>query len=474
MSAAVQQLPQHQRGRVVPQALDAERSILGGILLDAHALPDVQIALKAEDFYREAHRKVFEAMTSLAARGEHVDRVTVKAELERAVVFASVGGDKFIDLLDTVVPVTSNLTAYAKIVAEKATLRRAIEAATATAAEAYEQEGDLGEFLDAAEARVFALRTAGQMASLTPARELLKGVVTAIEKRYLHEAVVTGVPSGLEALDAITTGFQPGELTLIAARPSMGKTALALDIVRAVGKAGGASAFFSLEMPKDQLVQRLIASEGRINSQRLRTGNLQENDWSKMAHGAGVIAESEIYIADQARGVLEMRALSRRLAMQLAGTPKPLKLVVVDYLQLMGGVGGEDRREEEVARNSRELKLLAMQLKIPVIALSQLNRKLEDRPDKRPRMSDLRESGALEQDADLILFPYRGGDVYGDKDIPSGQADIIVAKQRNGPLGDARIAFIADYSSFTNLESSTPKKQPSFFDGARVPEEVES
>lgn len=463
MSAEVRDLSPA-RGRVPPQALDAERSLLGALLLAPDALPEVQLAVAPADFYRAAHGKLFEAICTLASKGEPFDRVTLKGELQRQGVFESVGGEDFVDVLDKVVPVAANAGYYARLIAEKALLRRAIEASAAMTREAFEQEGDVREFLDRAEARVFALRSSGELPQLSPLRSLLKPTFDGIQARYERDTTLTGLSTGLDALDEITCGLQPGDLVLIGGRPSMGKTSLGLDFARAIALAGGAVVVFSLEMPKEQLALRLLSMQARVSHGRLRTGKMHDSDWAKLAQAGGELAACEIHIDDQVRGVMPMRAIARRYAAQNEGTKHPLRAIVVDYLQLMDGVGGEERREQEVARNSRELKGLAKQLRVPVIALSQLNRDLEKRQNRRPQLSDLRESGTLEQDADLILFPYRG-EVYGDKDVPPGQADIIVAKQRNGPLGDARVAFVGEFMSFANLRpDNSGSRQASFLD----------
>jgi replicative DNA helicase len=458
-----------QKGRTLPTADDAERSVLGGILLDNRGIDDVLEVLKPQDFYRQAHRKVFEAMATLGARTEPIDRVSVKAELERAGVFASIGGDPFVDLLDKVVPAASNLVYYARIVADAALRRRVIETAQAIAAEGYEREGTAKEFAERAEAKLFdAAATTKQIGFVSAASQLvaLEKLITA---SYEKPGAITGAPSGMAALDELTCGYQGGDLVVIGGRPSMGKSAIALDAARATARAtaeqgGGTVAFFSLEMPTMQQMLRLAAVEGKVNLSSLRNGKLTEPEWGKLAVGFGLIGALAIEFDDKATSLSEIRASSRRLASRQAGTDKPLRMVVVDYLQLMDHGQQEFEREDQaIGRTTKGLKALAKQLQIPVLLLSQLSRRVEERPDKRPRPSDLRESGNIEQDSDLILFPYRG-EVYGDKACPEGTAEIIVGKQRMGPTGMAKVAFVKTYASFCDLDRA-PTRQPSFFDG---------
>ena len=445
-------------GRVPPQSLDAERSVLGGILLDNSALNDILEFLKPDDFYREAHRKVFEAMCSLSVKSEPIDRITVKHALSAQGVFESIGGDDFIDLLDKVVPAASNLVYYAKIVSEKAIARRLIEAAQAIAAQGYEQAGDIADFLDSAESRIFGITESKAQVGFRPVGDVVKDAFKLIETLYGRQEDITGVPSGFADLDRLTSGFQPGDLVILAARPSMGKTAFCLNIaahagIRAQfnGKRIGV-AIFSLEMPSVQLVMRMLASEARVDAQRLRTGKLIESDWSKLAHAAGQLASANIHIDDSpVLGALDLRAKCRRLCSRFADSEAPLGLVIIDYLQLMKGNERIDSREQQISEISRSLKGLAKELKLPVMALSQLNRSLEKRPDKRPMMSDLRESGAIEQDADTILFLFREEVYEKEKEEVKGIAEVIIGKQRNGPIGDASVAFQHEFTRFENL-----------------------
>jgi replicative DNA helicase len=454
-AAAVVALP---HGRVPPHNLDAERSLLGGILLDSQAFPDVLEHLKPEDFYRDAHRKVFEAMCELFGKSQPIDRITVKDQLTSLGAFEAVGGDEFIDLLDKIVPTAANLAYYAKIIHEKALARRLIEAASAIAQLGYEQHGDVSDFADECERRIFAVteqRTAQSFVHLKP---VIAATFKTIQSLYERQEEITGIPTGFADLDRITSGFQPGDLVILAARPSMGKTGCALNVATHVGcraqfqQKGCGVGIFSLEMPKEQLVMRMLSSEARVDSQRIRTGKLIESDWAKLAQAAGVLADANIHI-DDSPGVsaLELRAKCRRLFARYENTDQPIRLIIVDYLQLMRGNERIDNREQQIAEISRSLKALAKELAIPILALSQLNRSLEKRPDKRPMMSDLRESGSLEQDADTILFIYREEVYEKEKEDAKGKAEIIIGKQRNGPIGTAELAFIHEHTRFENL-----------------------
>ncbi len=385
-------------GRIPPQNLDAERSVLGGVLLDNAALNEILELLKPADFYRDAHRKVFEAMCALSSRGEPIDRVTLKDELTALGAYEAVGGEDFIDLLDKLVPSAANLIYYATIVHEKALARRVIEAAHAIATQGYEQAGEVGEFLDDAERRIFAITEEKAQSAFMHVREIVKTTFKTIEKLYERQEEITGISTGFADLDRLTSGFQPGDLVILAARPSMGKTAYCLNVATHVGCRARYSGkrigvgIFSLEMPKEQLVMRMLSSEARVDSQRIRTGRLIESDWPKLAHAAGALADANIHIDDSpALSALELRAKSRRLAGRFADSEAPLGLIVVDYLQLMKGNERVDSREQQISEISRSLKGLSKELNIPVLALSQLNRSLEKRPDKRPQLSDLRE-----------------------------------------------------------------------------------
>jgi replicative DNA helicase len=383
---------------VPPHNLDAEKSLLGGVLLDSQAFAEVVEIVRAEEFYRDAHRKVFEAMSALFGKGQPIDRITVKDELTSLGAFDAVGGDEFIDLLDKIVPTAANLAYYAKIIHEKALARRLIEAASTIAQLGYEQHGDVGEFADECERRIFAVTEQRNAVSFIHVKPIIAATFKTIEALYERQEEITGIPTGFADLDRMTSGFQPGDLVILAARPSMGKTSLCLNLATHVGCRGQYQkkrcgvGIFSLEMPKEQLVMRMLASEARVDSQRIRTGKLIESDWAKLAQAAGVLADANIHIDDTpAVSVLELRAKCRRLYAKYEESDQPVRLIIVDYLQLMRGNERIDSREQQISEISRSLKALAKELGIPVLALSQLNRSLEKRPDKRPLMSDLRE-----------------------------------------------------------------------------------
>jgi len=383
---------------VPPHNLDAEKSLLGGVLLESQAFAEVVEIVRAEEFYRDAHRKVFEAMSALFGKGQPIDRITVKDELTAQGAFDAVGGDEFIDLLDKIVPTAANLAYYAKIIHEKALARRLIEAASTIAQLGYEQHGDVGEFADECERRIFAVTEQRNAVSFVHVKPIIAATFKTIEALYERQEEITGIPTGFADLDRMTSGFQPGDLVILAARPSMGKTSLCLNLATHVGCRGQYQkkrcgvGIFSLEMPKEQLVMRMLASEARVDSQRIRTGKLIESDWAKLAQAAGVLADANIHIDDTpAVSVLELRAKCRRLYAKYEESDQPVRLIIVDYLQLMRGNERIDSREQQISEISRSLKALAKELGIPVLALSQLNRSLEKRPDKRPLMSDLRE-----------------------------------------------------------------------------------
>lgn len=433
--------------RLAPQDLDAERSILGGILLTNDAYPDVAEVLKADDFYREAHRKIYGAMESLSHRTEPIDLITLADELRRSGELESVGGSAYLAMLDANVPATSNLVNYARIVRDKALARRLIEAAHGIARAGYDQKGDVEELLDRAEQEIFDVTQRNESKSFTTLSESVRRVFSNLEQLYERQTDITGLPTGFDRLDKMTAGLQKGDLIIIAARPSMGKTSLVMNIAaHAAIHEKKVVAVFSLEMGADQLTTRLFSAEARVDGQRLRTGRLLDSDWPKLAKAADRLYKAPIYIDDTA-GItaLDMRAKCRRLAAKHGG----IGLIIIDYLQLMRGRGNESR-EQEISEISRGLKMLGKELEVPVIALSQLNRSLERREDKRPQMSDLRESGAIEQDADVIGFVYRD-EVY-NKDSPdAGVAELIIGKQRNGPTGTVRVAFLKDFTRFENL-----------------------
>ncbi len=434
--------------RLPPQNLEAEQSVLGGMLIDNETVNRVIEILRPEDFYRPAHQTIYQAIMALYQTNEPSDLVTITNWLKKEQRLDDVGGPAYLAMLVDQVPTTANISHYARIVYEKAVLRHVISGAGDIIQKGYEAKGDVDQYLDQAEKIIFEIAQRKVSQSFVHVKDIVKDSFKMIEKLYEKKEAVTGVPTGFEEFDKLTSGLQPSDLIIIAGRPSMGKTALALNMAgHASIHAGHRVAVFSLEMSKEQLVQRLLCSEARVDSSRLRVGFLHENDWPKLTKAAGGLSEAPLYIDDMAaQTVLEMRAKCRRLQRE-----KGLDLVVIDYLQLVrGGSKFSDSREREISDISRSLKALAKELHIPVVALSQLNRSVESRQDKRPQLSDLRESGALEQDADVIAFVYRD-EVYNKESPDKGMAEIIIGKQRNGPIGTARLAFLNSYTRFENL-----------------------
>jgi len=434
------------QGRIPPQFLEGERAILGGLLIDNDAVAKVLTVLHAEDFYREAHRRIFGAMTSLFDKGEPVDLVTLTAELNREGSLDSVGGPGFLAELVDAVPSAANILFYTKIVTEKALLRRTIASATEITTRCYEDQPDIDQFLDEAEQIIFSIGESRIQPGFVPINELMTAGMKTVNALYERKENITGVASGFKDLDALTAGFQSSDLIIIAGRPAMGKTSLALNVAtHAAVESKVPTAVFSLEMSKEQIALRILCAKSRVNLKSLRTGFLNQEDWSRLTRGAGSIADAPLYVDDSpAINTLEVRAKARRLKKE-----KGLGLIVVDYLQLMRGLSRSDNREQEISEISRSLKALAKELDVPVIALSQLNRKVEDRPNKRPHLADLRESGAIEQDADVIIFIYRDEVYNKSEDNPKkGEAEIIIGKQRNGPIGEVKAHFKSVYSTF--------------------------
>ncbi len=434
--------------KVPPQNLDAESSVLGGILLENEAVNQVLELLRPEDFYRESHRKVFRAMIELSDRSEPVDLITLSDCLKNRGELEAVGGTAYLASLADFVPTAANISHYARIVREKSILRSLISTATEIATRGYEEQGSVEEFLDSAEKVIFDISEKKIKASFVAVGDMIKDTLKTVEKLYERKEMVTGVPTGYDDLDKLTAGLQPAELIIVAGRPGMGKTSFALNIAANAAFTGAGVAVFSLEMAKEQLVLRMLCSEARVNSSKVRSGYLGERDFPQLAKAAGRLHEAPIYIDDTpAISVLELRAKARRLVRDRS---KKIGLIIVDYLQLMRGMGTASNREQEISEISRSLKALAKELSVPVIALSQLNRRVEDRGDRRPMMSDLRESGAIEQDSDVIIFIYRD-EVYNKSDeSKKGLAEIIVAKQRNGPIDTVTLTFLNEYTRFEN------------------------
>src|SRR5881409_1208133 len=419
--------------RTLPHNLEAERSVLGAILLHNDAFNLAAEVIDSADFFRDAHRRIFDKMVKLADRGDAIDLVTLKEELGRSSELDEVGGPAYIAALVDGVPRSMNVEYYARIIKEKATLRNLIYAATKIVSAAYEAEEEADVILDQAEHAIFAIADDKVRDGFVSLRDLAHSSLDTIEKLHARKELITGVPTGFTDLDEMTSGLQPSDLIIIAARPSMGKTSLVLNIAQHVGTRTDLTVgVFSLEMSKEQLFLRLLTSEARIDAHRLRGGFLGERDWGRLSQAIGTLSEAKIFIDDTPSiGVLEMRAKCRRLAAEHG-----LHMVIVDYVQLMQGRGRFENRTLELASISRSLKGLAKELRVPVVLLSQLSRAPETRTEKRPQLSDLRESGGIEADADLVLFIYRE-DLYADKNQPptdaQGMAELIVAKQRNGP-----------------------------------------
>jgi len=434
--------------KVPPQNLDAESSVLGGILLENEAVNQVLELLRPEDFYRESHRKVFRAIVELSDRSDPVDLITLSDFLKSRGELEAVGGTAYLASLADFVPTAANISHYARIVREKSILRSLISTATEIATRGYEEQGNVEEFLDSAEKVIFDISEKKIKASFVAVGDMIKDTLKTVEKLYERKEMVTGVPTGYNDLDKLTAGLQPAELIIVAGRPGMGKTAFALNIAANAAFTGAGVAVFSLEMAKEQLVLRMLCSEARVDSSKVRSGYLGERDFPQLAKAAGRLHEAPIYIDDTpAISVLELRAKARRLVRDRS---KKIGLIIVDYLQLMRGMGTASNREQEISEISRSLKALAKELSVPVIALSQLNRRVEDRSDRRPMMSDLRESGAIEQDSDVIMFIYRD-EVYNKSDeSKKGLAEIIVAKQRNGPIDTVTLTFLNLYTRFEN------------------------
>jgi replicative DNA helicase len=432
--------------KLPPQNNEAEQSVLGAILIENEALLKAIEIIHPENFYRESHRLIFRSMIELFEKNEPTDLITLTEHLRKKNNLEEVGGASYLTTLCEQIPTAANIEYYAKIVKEKAVLRRLIYCATEIATRGYSNQDEVGELLDFAEKSIFDITEDQVKASVFPLREILKTSFKAIENLYNKKELITGVATGFTELDQITSGFQPSDLIIIAGRPSMGKTAFSLNIAHnAAYESKVPIVVFSLEMSKEQLALRMLCSEARVDAHKMRSGFLSESDWPKLTRAAGKLSEAKIFIDDTAgMGVLEMRAKSRRLKAEHG-----LGMVIVDYLQLMKGRGTIDSREQEISDISRSLKALAKELKVPVVALSQLNRRVEERAVKKPQLADLRESGAIEQDADVILFLYRD-EVYNPDSADKGSAEIIIGKQRNGPTGEIRLAFIDRYTRFEN------------------------
>ena len=440
--------------RIPPHDLEAERAVIGAMLVSETAVAHVAERLSPEDFYSEVHRIIYGAMTRLYARGEPIDQLTLTNELRSVGEFEKVGGRAYVFQIVESVPTAANAGRYAEMVRSKALLRDIIDVGSRITEDAFREPEDVDEALDAAEQLIYDVSNRTLREHLAPVSELAPGALEMIQRLYEQEGEVTGVESGFEDLDQKTTGFHKSDLIILAARPAMGKTALALNVIwHAAGQKGLPVAIFSLEMSKEQLVQRLISQNTRIPTQALRSGNVRAEDWPKLVRGVAQVSRAPIWIDDTAGVTLmEIRAKVRRLSSQLnARGDGPLSLVVVDYLQLMVGQNNRsENRQQEIAEISRGLKVLARDLDVPVLAVAQLSRAVEQRHDKRPLLSDLRDSGAIEQDADMVMFLYRD-EYYNSDSDDKGIAEVIIGKHRNGPTGKVQLAWMEQYTKFASL-----------------------
>ncbi len=435
--------------KLPPYSIEAEQSVLGGLMIDNNTWEQVADQIAENDFYRRDHRLVFRAIAALAEKDQPLDVITLSEWLEQQKELENVGGLSYLGALAKNTPTSANIKAYAAIVRERSVLRQLIRVSTDIAESAYNTEGRSSvEILDEAERQVFQIAEQGARTNqgYKSVTELMGNALEKIQTLFENDEAYTGVPTGFDDFDIKTSGLQPSDLIIIAGRPSMGKTSFAMNIVESVAvKAKQTVAVFSMEMPGDQLVMRMLSSLGRIDSNKVRTGKLEDTDWPRLTSAVNILNEAPIFIDDTpSMSPMEIRARSRRIKKEHG-----LGLIVIDYLQLMQVSGSSENRATEISEISRSLKGLAKELGVPVIALSQLNRSLEQRPNKRPVMSDLRESGAIEQDADLIVFIYRD-EVYNEDSPDKGSAEIIIGKQRNGPIGMSRLTFLGKYTKFEN------------------------
>jgi len=435
-------------GRVPPQNIEAEQSVIGSMMLDREVIPVITELLKPEDFYRQDHVEIYEAVMDLFERAEPIDIITVSDQLRLRGSLENVGGLEYLTQLVNSVPTTANVRHYAKIVEEKSLMRKLIRTSSDIVNMGYEANEEVEYVLDKAEQNIFDILQKRNLKGMTPIKDVLEDTFDRLEELYNNKGSITGVPTGFTDLDFKTAGLQNSDLILIAARPAMGKTAFALNIANyAAINAKVPVAIFNLEMSKDQLVSRMLSCEAMVDSQRMRTGKLEDEDWGKIAHALGPMSDAPIYIDDSpGASIMDIRAKCRRLKLE-----KNLGLIVIDYLQLMQGRSRTDNRQQEVSEISRSLKILAKELNVPIITLSQLSRAAETRTDHRPMLSDLRESGAIEQDADIVMFIYRD-DYYNPDTEKKNVAEIIIAKQRNGSTGTVELAWLGQFTKFANLE----------------------
>jgi replicative DNA helicase len=435
--------------KLPPQSIEAEEAVLSAILIDNSTLLDVIDIVSPDDFYRSAHKKIFRCIKDLFSKNEPVDLITLVNALREQNHLEDIGGASYLSFLIDSVPAAVSPPHYAKIIQEKSSLRRLIANSNEIIRQCFENSKDIDSVIEYSERTIFEISEQKNRQAFHPISKIIELNIDALEERQGNHALVTGVPTGFSRLDQLTSGFQRSDLIIIAARPAMGKTAFALNLARNAAILGNVPvAIFSLEMSKEQLSMRMLCAEARVDSSNIRSGFLSGNDWNKLTDAAGVLTDALIYIDDSPDiSATTIRTKSRRLKMD-----KNLGLIIIDYIQLMRGSSHTERRDLEISEISRSLKILAKELDIPVIALSQLNRKLEERSDKRPQLSDLRESGALEQDADVVSFIYRDEVYNKDENNPNrGTAEIILAKQRNGPTGTAMLTFLKSYTRFEEI-----------------------
>lgn len=441
--------PNRSSDRVLPHDLLAEQSTLGGMLLSQEAVAEVFEYVTGNDFYAPKHQIIFDAVLSLYATGEPTDVITVTDELVKSGSLIRAGGADYLHTLTSIVPTAANAAFYAKIVQEKATLRRLVEVGTRIAQLGYSNEGEVEDLVNQAQSDIYSVTQSGASEDYVALNDSIEAAIAEIEAAQSREGDLVGVPTGFSDLDALTHGLHPGQLIIIAARPAMGKSTFALDLARhAAIKSNKPTLFFSLEMGRAEIAMRMLSAESSIPLQSMRKGNIADSDWTRLAQVRGAINDAPLYIDDSPNMTLvEIRAKCRRLAQRVG-----LKMIVIDYLQLLTSGKKVESRQQEVSEFSRALKLLSKELEIPVVALSQLNRQPEQTKDKKPELSHLRESGSLEQDADVVVLLHR--EAIGDPEHPrAGEADLILAKQRSGPTGTVTVAFQGHYSRFVNMKS---------------------
>jgi len=438
------------REKLPPQSIEAEAAVIGAMLIDEEAIAQVIERLNAECFYHPPHRRIFRTVVFLFENNRAVDVITMTEKLSSDGVMEQIGGAAYLAELSNAVPTSANLEYYMNIVHDKYILRTLIHSATQIATDGYEAAHETNELLDRAEKMIFEITGARFKGDTTALKDIVKNCIETIDRLYQRKENITGIPTGFHEFDIQTAGLQPSDLIVVAARPSMGKSAFVANICEFVGiQEKVPTAIFSLEMSKEQLTQRMLCSQARINAHKVRTGFLAQSDWPKLTEAANKLSKAQIYIDDTpGMSVLELRAKARRLKSRF-----DIRLVIVDYLQLMRADGSNENRQQEISMISRSLKALARELSVPVIAVSQLSRAVESRTDRRPQLSDLRESGAIEQDSDMVILLMRE-EYYKPTEDNQGVAEVIIAKQRNGPVGTIKLTFIKEYTRFENMEAA--------------------